>query len=370
MVNRIGFVSATAGILLFGWALCFWFPMSALADATVPTADIEGAVDSQLAKRYEGSFIVSYEKSAFTDFIVPLSPLKASADTEARDKNNNSIFAPEKSEEVEGVLTRIAYVLPEERSPLEVLRNYQDVIKAAGGEVLFQCKKEECGGDASRASSGGGGEMSLTMFSVYESDLKDADFSNGKCALTSTISDQRFFAAKMPQSDGDAYMTVQTFSLIDDQYCKALNGRTVALVHVLEPKARDKKMIVVEAAKMADSLAITGSISLYGLYFDTGKADIKPESDPTLKEIAILLTNEPKMAVIVVGHTDNQGVFDYNIDLSSRRAKAVKAALASKYGVDGGRLTAAGAGMMAPIASNESDEGRAKNRRVVLVKAN
>jgi outer membrane protein OmpA-like peptidoglycan-associated protein len=76
------------------------------------------------------------------------------------------------------------------------------------------------------------------------------------------------------------------------------------------------------------------------------------------------------MAVIVVGHTDNQGAFDYNIDLSSRRAQSVKAARVSKYGIDGGRLTAAGAGMMAPVASNDDETGRAKNRRVVLVKAN
>lgn len=342
----------------------------ALADATVPTADIEGAADNLLARRYEGSFIVSYEKSAYTDFTVPLSPLVKSADPDARDKNNNRIYAPEKKVEVEGALTRLAYVLPEGRSPLEVLRNYQDVIEAAGGEVLFECKKEDCGGDAGRSTSGGGGDMSLAMYFLYDSDLKDADFSNGKCALSSSINDQRFLSAKVAQEAGDSYVTVQTFSLIDDLYCKELNGRTIALVHVLEPKGRDKKMVLVEAAKMADSLSTTGSISLYGIYFDTAKADIKPESDPTLKEIATLLANEPAMGVIVVGHTDNQGAFDYNIDLSSRRAQAVKAALASKYGVDAKRLTAAGAGMMAPVASNDSDEGRAKNRRVVLVKAN
>src|SRR3954469_6899199 len=104
------------------------------ADATVPTPDIEGGAAKHLAKRYEGSFIVSYEKFAYTDFTVPLSPLKPSADPEARDTMNNRVFARDKKAEVEGALTRIAYVLPAERSPLEVLRNYQDVIAAAGGE--------------------------------------------------------------------------------------------------------------------------------------------------------------------------------------------------------------------------------------------
>jgi len=74
--------------------------------------------------------------------------------------------------------------------------------------------------------------------------------------------------------------------------------------------------------------------------------------------------------VLVVGHTDNQGSYEYNLDLSAKRANAVKAALVSSHGVDAKRLTAAGAGMMAPVATNDSEEGRAKNRRVVLVKAN
>lgn len=343
---------------------------AAHADATEPTADIEGAQDNALAKRYEGSFIVSYEKFSYTDFRVPLSPLKPSADADARDKMNNRIYAPDKLVEVEGALTRLVYALPPERSPLEVLRNYQDVVEAAKGEVLFECKKEDCGGAASRSSYGGGGDMSLMQYFLYDSDVKDKSYSNGACALTSHINDQRFFAAKVPQEAGDAYVTVQTFSLIDEQYCKALNGRTIALVHVLEPKGRDKKMVLVEAAEMADTLSTTGSISLYGIFFDTDKTDIKPESAPTLKEIAKLMTDAPKMSVIVVGHTDNQGAFDYNLDLSSRRANAVKAELEKSYGIAGDRLVAAGAGMMAPVASNDDEKGRAKNRRVVLVKAN
>ena len=346
------------------------FAKPVLADATEPAADIEGAADNPLIKRYENSFIVSYERFSYTDFRVPLSPLKPSADPDARDQSNNRVYAPDKAEELEGALTRLAYVLPPERSPLEVLRNYQDVVEAAKGQILFECKKEECGGDAGRSSSGGGGDMSLMQYFFYEKDLKDKGFSNGSCALTSGLNDQRYFTAKIAQEDGDVYVTVQTFSLIDDLYCKALNGRTIAVVHILEPKARDKKMVVVAAAEMADSLTTTGSISLYGIFFDTDKTDLKPESEPTLKEIAKLMTEAKDMSVIVVGHTDNQGSFDYNLDLSSRRAQSVKQELTSKYGIAGERLIAAGAGMMAPVASNDNDAGRAKNRRVVLVKAN
>ena len=146
-------------------------------------------------KRYEGPFIVSYEKFAYTDFVVPLSPMKPSADENERDQMNNRVIRPDKQLELEGALTRIVYVLPEQRSPLEVLRNYQDVVKQAGGEVVFECKREECGGDPKEGSSGGGGEMSLMKFFVYESELKDAAYSNGQCALTQEIDDQRYFTA-------------------------------------------------------------------------------------------------------------------------------------------------------------------------------
>ena len=206
------------------------------------------------------------------------------------------------------------------------LRNYQDVVKESGGEILYTCKKEECGGDPERSSEGGGGEMSLMMYFVYANQLKDADFSNGKCALTPYVDDQRFFAAKIPQG-GDAYVTVQTFQVKDNLYCKAFNERTVALVHIVEPKPREQKMVVVKAEEMARSIGTTGRIALYGIFFDTDKAELKPKSGPTLAEIAGLLKNDPKLAVLIVGHTDNQGTFDHNLDLSPRTASGAPSIL-------------------------------------------
>jgi OOP family OmpA-OmpF porin len=348
-------------------ALLALAPVQALAEATIPTKDIAGAKDSPLIKRYDGSFIVSYERLAFTDFKVPLSPLEA---TDGRDRMNNQLFLPKKAAEVEGARTRIAYLLPADRSPLEVLRNYEDVVKAAGGEVLFTCKGDACGGDPNRSSAGGGGHSSLMMYFVVESQLKDASFSNGACAQASGIDDQRFFAAKIPQSAGDVYVTVHTFQISDTLYCKAFNGRTVAIVHVLEPKARDQKMVVVKADEMARTIGSTGRVALYGIFFEFDKADLKAESNPTLMEIAQLLKSDPKLAILIVGHTDNQGAYDYNIELSRRRAEAVTKALVANHGADAKRLRGAGVGMLAPAASNDAEEGRAKNRRVEIVKLN
>lgn len=345
-------------------ALC---PAVAWADATIPTKDIPGAKDSPLLKRYDGSFIVSYDRVAYTDFRLPLSKLEL---TPERDVSNNRAFRPKEQREVEGARTRLTYLLPAERSPLEVLRNYQDEVEAAGGKILFSCKEEGCGGDHRRSSSGGGSDSSLLMYFVHERDLKDPAFSNGSCAMTTSITGQRFLSAQMPHPDGEAYLTVHTYQVVDTQYCKAFNGRTVAVVHFVEPKPRDRKMTTVKAEEMARVIGASGRIALYGILFDTNKTEVKPESNATLQEIAGLMRSDPKLAVIVVGHTDNQGAYEYNLDLSRRRAEAVIKVLAASHGIDPKRLKAAGAGMMAPTASNDAEDGRAKNRRVELVKLN
>ena len=353
--------------VVMGALLALGAHSAAFANATIPTKDIAGAKDNPLIKRYEGSFIVSYAHESFTDFKVPLSPLEP---TDRRDGMNNKIFSPKKEMELEGAKTRLAYVIPADRSPLEVLRNYEDVVKAAGGQILFTCKGDTCGGDPNRSSSGGGGDSSLMMYFLVEKELKDASYSNGSCAQTADIDDQRFSAARIPQSSGDTYVTIHTYKVHDELYCKAFNDRTIALVHVLEPKAREQKMVVVKADEMARTIEATGRIALYGIFFDTDKTDLKSESTPTLTEIGQMMKANPKLAILVVGHTDNQGAYEYNIDLSKRRADAVVKALAASQGVDAKRMRGAGVGMLAPAASNGSEEGRAKNRRVEIVKLN
>jgi outer membrane protein OmpA-like peptidoglycan-associated protein len=100
---------------------------------------------------------------------------------------------------------------------------------------------------------------------------------------------------------------------------------------------------------------------------DFDRAEIKQESEPALREIARLLRDDPQLSVHVVGHTDNVGDLEYNMDLSRRRADAVVAALAERHGIARTRLTAAGVGPLAPVAPNTTLDGRAKKRRVELV---
>ena len=104
------------------------------------------------------------------------------------------------------------------------------------------------------------------------------------------------------------------------------------------------------------------------IYFDFDKSDVKSESDPTLKEISKLLSENPKLNLYVVGHTDNVGDYDYNMKLSQARADAVVKTLVSKYNVNKNRLTSGGVGPLAPVTTNDTEEGKAKNRRVELIK--
>ncbi len=345
-------------------ASCLCLPASlAWAEASVPTKDIAAAQDSALLKRYEGAFIVEYASKAYDEFALPLSPLEKVGD-DVRDARNNLRFSPKQKLDLEGKVTRLAYVLPAGRSPLEVLRNYQDEIKANAGSVLFECKGDECGGDAESGSDHGGGHSGLLEMIFPREAIVSPDFSNGNCAVNSHHADQRFIAAKL----GDAQIAVMTYTLKDTLYCKALNDRTIAIVVLIESKSREQKMVTVAASEMAKAIDQTGKVALYGILFDFDKADIRPESKPQLDEIAALLKNDANLKLLVVGHTDDKGGMAYNLELSKRRADAVVAALEQEYAVSAMRLVAQGMGSSIPVASNDSDAGRAKNRRVELVK--
>ena len=137
---------------------------------------------------------------------------------------------------------------------------------------------------------------------------------------------------------------------------------------IIVEKGGMQQDITANAAAFSNDLGSTGHAAVYGIYFDTGKADVKPESGPALDEIAKLLKGQAALKVHIVGHTDNTGSLDTNMKLSQARADAVAQALVAKYGIDKARLRSFGVASLAPVASNDTDEGKAKNRRVELVK--
>ena len=142
------------------------------------------------------------------------------------------------------------------------------------------------------------------------------------------------------------------------------DGRSYELL-IVEAKAMEQE-VTVDAAALSRALTATGKVAVYGIFFDTNKAEIKPASKPALDEITKLLKQSPTLQLYVVGHTDGTGALDANLALSAARAASVAKELVTR-GIAATRLKTAGVGPYAPEAPNTSEDGRAKNRRVELV---
>jgi outer membrane protein OmpA-like peptidoglycan-associated protein len=146
------------------------------------------------------------------------------------------------------------------------------------------------------------------------------------------------------------------------------NGGVLVETAQAAPLQTGKVSVNLSANDMAKSIGADGRVALYGLQFDTDKTELRADSKPSLVEIAKLLNQEPKLNVFVVGHTDNQGSYAHNLELSQKRSEAIVQALTTQFKIAPARLIAKGVASLSPIASNDSEPGRAKNRRVELVK--
>jgi outer membrane protein OmpA-like peptidoglycan-associated protein len=207
----------------------------------------------------------------------------------------------------EGKKFSISYGRKEGATPvsmLQIVRNYQNALKSAGARIL--------GGD------------------------------------------ERRVAIELRKGGGMTGVYVECFN----------EGRSYS-VTIVEVQGM-RQDVTADAAAMGKDIAATGKTIIYGIYFDTGSATIKPESDPALVEMAKLLQNSPSLKAYVVGHTDNVGTLELNLKLSADRADAVVKALVAR-GIAPGRLKAAGVGPYSPVGSNATDQGKALNRRVELV---
>jgi len=147
----------------------------------------------------------------------------------------------------------------------------------------------------------------------------------------------------------------------------AAGGNGMYKVNIIEKQLMDQS-VVADANSMLKSIRETGKVALYGIYFDSGKSVLKPESQAALQEISKLLKANASLKLYVVGHTDNTGSFESNIKLSNDRAAAVVNELVTKFAIDASRLRPWGDGPTAPVATNDTEAGKALNRRVELVK--
>ena len=218
-----------------------------------------------------------------------------------------SPYATGQDQNWEGKTTKVEYYIKtgaKQPSFLQIARNYENALKKIGGKIL--------------------------------------------------ANDGRVVEGKIEKGGGVTYVHVEAFN----------DGGTYKVV-VVETGSM-KQDIVADADALSASIAATGKASVYGIYFDTDKSVVKPESNPTLEEIMRLMSRNPALSLYVVGHTDNAGPLEHNLKLSADRADAVVKMLVSR-GIAASRLKSAGVGPYSPVASNHVDEGRGRNRRVELV---
>jgi len=287
--------------------------------------DKEPGKDHPLVGRYEGSKIKSYRAPTYDDAILVQGPIS---------KESHLL-------KVEGNVTFYDYALPPNRSVLEVWRNYESSLKAKGLEIAFSCRMTEksCGGDIK-------GEV-LNERTRWPN-AYNIWHPFGGCG------EPAYLFAKRSGENGITYVSIMVCD------------RNVH-VAVVESKEMDTdKIKFIDASAMQKSLQDTGRVNLYGIHFDFDKDEIKPDSYNTIFEMIKLMQNNPQMKLQIVGHTDSQGLEAHNNDLSNRRAASVvRALLQAGIGVD--RLSSKGAGSSQPVATNDTEDGRAKNRRVELV---
>jgi flagellar motor protein MotB len=226
-------------------------------------------------------------------------------------------------EKVEGKLHRATYRFPVTASCTQILRNYEQAFRAAGLQVF-------------RGSS--------------LPDGMDVD-----------VNGDRFVTGIGPARGGGKVYVTQ-FCGSDDPGFNPLGDLVV-----VETRAMAQK-VEVTAEFLAGEIARNGRVAVYGILFATGKADVTPDSARTLAQIGELLASHPDWRLRIEGHTDDVGGAKQNLELSRRRADSVKQWLASRHGVAPARLETQGFGDTQPLAPNTTDEARARNRRVELVK--
>lgn len=307
-------------------------------------ADLPGSGDHPLVPRYPGSEICNAESSAYDAYDMVVGPATSRDDIP--------------TQAVEGRVTRNMYVLKDEdRSTLEVMRNYEIALKDAGFAEIYSCQEHECVE---------GAEYKTYFFTRANPNLQR------RCRVpepSSWIDREplpRYFSARLERPvEGDVEVAVTVAAW------KTQGGQGPRYVYVQADVVEQEAMAIGMELKLAEDMnediSSSGRAVLYGVQFDTDSTQIKAESGPTLTEIAKLMGSRPQLNLLVVGHTDNQGSLEYNLDLSTRRAEAVVDALVDNHGIARSRLEGHGVGYLAPEASNQTEEGRTLNRRVELV---
>jgi outer membrane protein OmpA-like peptidoglycan-associated protein len=326
---------------------------SVFAAATLThAADLPGSKDPDALRRFEGSEIIHYSTSSHDQYFL------------ARGEGAIGVGF-EREERVEGSIVRVVYKAPLGTTPLEIFRSYEQMLADLGFKENFKLDT--------------GALYALTAKDFHQRFYFQADYAARKDHENTPFQDAKnpyYFTARLVK-DGQAINAAVYVAESEGLEWQQPNvkqpivirlGQPVIGVDVISSRQANHRPVEVKANDMAKALTDTGKIDIYGIFFDIDKSDLKPESKATLDEVAKLLKSDPSLRIEVAGHTDNAGGAEHNMRLSVGRAAAVVNALVNAYGIDRTRLQPNGYGDTKPAAADDSEQGRAKNRRVELRK--
>lgn len=315
---------------------------------TVPQAQaqpaIEGAATHPMVPLPGGAYITLDELIDFAVVTLPAGPIVG----------RNEI---EETLTVEGEWRRMEYSLDGlETAVLRLYRGYLDHFEGQGFEIVFT----GIGADL-------GPRDGYTFITSSDRIL---------ARTPSTASDSNaYILARSP--DGDTVIALSFFSrqnarrmiinAVQLEEMEAIDLFAIEPEPAPEPEPEPLPLVQQDVRELEEGLVADGRVIVNAILFEFDRADILPESAQALATVAALMADRPGLSLLVVGHTDGVGDFDYNLRLSVERAQAVTGWLADRHGIAPGRLRAAGAGPMSPVTTNRTEAGRAENRRVELV---
>lgn len=292
--------------------------------------DVHGSTDHPLLSRYQGAVIKNYKQQEYAEVILPIG-------SAAREKQAPSL-------KIQGKVTTIVYQVPSDQSTLMIFQNYKNALQTAGFEFLFDCEHEACGG--------------FQLRSIWKDHPEKFRYSPFDIFNIGSGEDYRMMTTKLTNEQKDIYASVFIHARMADQILVA--------VDIVETGEMAADRVNINQNYLTNELERQGRVVLHGLNFALNQAELLPSSEPALVEIVTYIKANPQQRFYVVGHTDNTGDHSLNMRLAEQRAQTIRATLIER-GTLAERLIAAGVGPMAPLNSNNSEQGQADNRRVELV---
>jgi outer membrane protein OmpA-like peptidoglycan-associated protein len=254
------------------------------------------------------------------------------------------------SKDIEGSITRIQYLIKDKDGVQKAANYYKTLLENVGFELTAFTKSNKPMDVAGR---------NWTLAAYIGLNYKE----KSNIAGTKTSIDNRYFiAGKATKKNQQVF-----FAMIINEFDKS---EVYIQVDVIGPDIELEKQDVVSAETIAKEINEFGHTTIYGIYFDIDKAEIKEGSEPALEEIAKYLKNNMGAVLYVVGHTSLVGNIDFQVALSKSRADAVIKALMNRYLIGSERLIAQGVGPFSPVATNQNVQGRERNQRIELVLKN